>query len=166
MPWLDYVWTKNPILQRLRKAKINPIVAFAAARRKERQAQAASEDEKAPQGIEVMERDGQQVETKDLLTRFLEVESRDPATPSWAVSAWSTSNITAGSDTTAILLCTIFYNLLRHPKSLKKLRHKLATTPGLTTTEFVTWKQSLTLPYLGAYIKEAGRLHPPLRPPL
>ena len=151
MPWLDHVWTKNPILQRLRKAKINPIVAFASARRKER----AIEAEK--RGDEKNEREYQ---NKDFLTRFLEVESRDPATPPWAVSAWSTSNISAGSDTTAILLRTIFYNLLKHPQSLAKLRRELAITPGLDT-ELVTWKQSLTLPYLGACIKEAGRLHPP-----
>ncbi|KAK4695819.1 hypothetical protein P7C71_g1997, partial [Lecanoromycetidae sp. Uapishka_2] len=157
MPWLDYVWTKNPVLQRLRKAKINPIVAFASARRKERAMEAEKggslshiEDEKGDQGSK----------NKDFLTRFLEVESRDPATPPWAVPAWSTSNITAGSDTTAILLRTIIYNLLKHPDSLAKLRRELAVTPGLDT-ELVTWKQSLTLPYLGACIKEAGRLHPP-----
>ena len=157
MPWLDYVWTKNPILQRLRKARVNPIVAFASARRKERVIEAEkggrltdTEDEKSDQNSK----------SKDFLTRFLEVESRDPATPPWAVSAWSTSNITAGSDTTAILFRTIIYNLLKHPHSLAKLREELATTPGLDT-ELVTWKQSLTLPYLGACIKEAGRLHPP-----
>ncbi|KAL8728547.1 MAG: hypothetical protein Q9181_005304 [Wetmoreana brouardii] len=159
MPWLDYIWTKNPIVQRVRKARVNPIVAFAAARRKERMAEPekrnsngtihSDEDKHTPNS-----------KKKDFLTRFLEVESRDPATPPWAVSAWSTSNITAGSDTTAILLRTIFYNLLRHPDSLTKLRHELATTPGLDT-DLVTWKQSLTLPYLGACIKEAGRLHPP-----
>ena len=43
MPWLDRIWTKNPIVQRLRKTKVNPIVAFASARRKEK----AIEAEKA-----------------------------------------------------------------------------------------------------------------------
>ena len=157
MPWLDYIWTKNPVLQRLRKAKINPIVAFASARCKERVIEA--EKDRSPIDTEDEKRD-QNSKNKDFLTRFLEVESRDPATPPWAVSAWSTSNITAGSDTTAILLRTIFYNLLKHPQSLAKLRREIATTPGMDT-ELVTWKQSLTLPYLGACIKEAGRLHPP-----
>ena len=158
MPWLDYIWTKNPILQRLRKAKTNPIVAFASARRKER----AIEAEKGSDVIDTDNEKGvQRLKNKDFLTRFLEVESRDPATPPWAVSAWSTSNITAGSDTTAILLRTIFYNLLKHPHSLAKLRQEIDITPGLDT-ELVTWTQSLTLPYLGACIKEAGRVHPPL----
>lgn len=157
MPWLDYVWAKNPILQRLRAAKINPIVRFASARRKEREAESEKNDTNS---LPEHEGDDGPIKNKDFLTRFLEVEHRDPATPPWAVSAWATSNITAGSDTTAILLRTIFYNLLKHPTSLTALRRELATTAGLDT-EFVTWKQSLTLPYLGACIKEAGRLHPP-----
>ena len=157
MPWLDYIWTKNPILQRLRKTKINPIVAFASARRKERAAEAEKGGDAFDRDDEQKDRQGK---NKDFLTRFLEVESNDPATPPWAVSAWSISNITAGSDTTAILLRTIFYNLLKHPQSLAKLRQELAVTPDLDT-ELVTWKQSLTLSYLGACIKEAGRMHPP-----
>ena len=161
MPWLDYIWIKNPILQRLRRAKINPIVAFASARRKER----AIEAEKGGNTVNIDdEKNSQKSDNKDFLTRFLEVESRDPETPPWAVSAWSTSNITAGSDTTAILLRTIFYNLLKHPESLAKLRHELTTEPGLDT-QLVTWKQSLNLTYLGACIKEAGRLHPPFALP-
>ena len=151
MPWLDLVWTKNPLVQRLKKTNINPIVAFAAARRKER----AMEKGKSGDGNR---------RNKDFLTRFLEVESRDPATPPWAVSAWSTSNITAGSDTTAILLRTIIYNLLKHPSSLAKLRQEIendTATLDDKITELVTWKQSLQLPYLHACIKEAGRLHPP-----
>lgn len=153
MPWLDYIWTKNPILQRLRTARVNPIVAFAAARRKERKAlQPDSSSSASDEDIKTKN-------NKDFLTRFLEVESRDPATPPWAVSAWSTSNITAGSDTTAILLRTIIHNLLRHPSSLAKLRAELADdTTADTNTKHITWKQSLDLPYLHACIKEAGRL--------
>ncbi|KAL9028822.1 MAG: hypothetical protein Q9180_007111 [Flavoplaca navasiana] len=159
MPWLDLVWTKNPLVQRLRKARINPIVAFAAARRKER----TLESEK---GTLAGEDEGDKNKNKDFLTRFLEVESRDPATPPWAVSAWSTSNITAGSDTTAILLRTIIYNLLKHPSSMEKLRAEISSSSPSPDSEdknevSITWKQSLTLPYLHAIIKEAGRLHPP-----
>ncbi|KAL8778965.1 MAG: hypothetical protein Q9213_007165 [Squamulea squamosa] len=173
MPWLDYIWMKNPLLQRLRTARMNPIVAFAAARRKERMLEAV---EKRSMPSDESEKDtttNNKTKNKDFLSRFLEVESRDPETPPWAVSAWSTSNITAGSDTTAILLRTIFYNLLKHPVSLAKLRHEITTSTSITDqnsiddnkpnneTKPVTWKQSLTLPYLHACIKEAGRMHPP-----
>lgn len=148
MPWLDYVWTKNPILQRLFVTKLNPIVAFARARRQERSPESAKE---FPPGADDRKR--------DFLTRFMEVESHDPATPPWATNAWATSNITAGSDTTAILLRTIFYSLLKHPQSLQTLRAELDARADLD--ELITWKQSITLPYLDACIKEAGRLHPP-----
>lgn len=152
MPWLDYVWTKNPILQRLRVTKMNPIVAFARARRHERELEAGkSHSANNP--------DNKEGKNRDFLTRFMEVESRDPATPPWAINAWATSNITAGSDTTAILLRTIFYHLLKHPHSLRALRRELETKADLA--DIVTWKQSLTLPYLDACIKEAGRMHPP-----
>ena len=151
-PWLDYIWVKNPILQRLRKAKINPIVAFARARRAEREKEVAKSLEAGETG---------EAKNKDFLTRFMEVESKDPATPPWAVNAWATSNITAGSDTTAILLRTVFYNLVKHPESLAKLRQELSSQNADEEGNIVTWKKAITLPYLDACIKEAGRMHPP-----
>ena len=157
MPWLDYIWVKNPILQRLRTAKINPIVAFARARRAEREKEVAS-------GLVDIE-DDNETKSRDFLTRFMEVESKDPATPAWAVNAWATSNITAGSDTTAILLRTVFYNLVKHPSSLAALRQELdsqgAELYGDDDNAVVPWKRAITLPYLDACIKEAGRMHPP-----
>lgn len=80
--------------------------------------------------------------------------------------AWSTSNVTAGSDTTAILLRTIFYNLLKSPSTMKKLLDELSSTIEKGSSEFVTWKESRELPYLDACIKEAGRMHPPFGLPL
>ncbi|KAL8991777.1 MAG: hypothetical protein Q9169_007657, partial [Polycauliona sp. 2 TL-2023] len=176
MPWLDLLWTKNPLLQRLRTARTNPIVAFAAARRKERTMETAELGARDTETDEKTAEKKKNKENKDFLTRFLEVESRDPATPSWAVSAWSTSNITAGSDTTAILLRTIIYNLLKHPTSMQKLRDEIMNSNNSGTTTSppdndvgdqkhhkgnVTWKQAQNFPYLHACIKEAGRLHPP-----
>ena len=152
MPWFDYVWTKNPVLQRLRVTKTNPIVAFARARRQERELECDIRDPVSGLGNE-------EGKNRDFLTRFMDVESKNPATPPWAINAWATSNITAGSDTTAILLRTIFYYVLKHPDSLRALRRELEIKPDLT--DIVTWKQSLTLPYLDACIKEAGRMHPP-----
>ncbi|MCJ1258546.1 hypothetical protein MMC24_006379 [Lignoscripta atroalba] len=152
MPWLDYVYTKNPILQRLRVTNMNPIVAFARARRRERELESAKDDPWVGDAEK-------KSHNRDFLTRFMEVERKDPATPPWAINAWATSNITAGSDTTAILLRTIFYNLLKYPQTLQALREELDAKANLD--ELVTWKQSLTLPYLDACIKEAGRMHPP-----
>ena len=102
------------------------------------------------------------LEHRDFLSRFLEVIQKDKQIPSFALTAWTTSNVTAGSDTTAILLRTIFYNLMRHPESTRRLLDELdeaAQTGRLS--ELVTWNESHARPYLDACIKEAGRLHPP-----
>jgi hypothetical protein len=84
-----------------------------------------------------------------------------------ALLAWTQSNITAGSDTTAIVLRTIFYNLLRYPETLASLMAELrkAADDG-ELSPIVTWKQSQRLPYLRAVVKEAGRIHPPFGLPL
>ncbi|KAL8810354.1 MAG: hypothetical protein Q9223_007773, partial [Gallowayella weberi] len=75
-----------------------------------------------------------------------------------------TSNVTAGSDTTAILMRTIFHRLLSHPMTLQRLLVELDSIP--CSTDPVTWKAAHSLPYLDAVIKEAGRLHPPFGLPL
>ena len=91
-----------------------------------------------------------------------QVHSQYSLTLPRAIIAWSASNVTAGADTTAILLRTIFYNLLKHPSSLERLTEELkaAATRG-ELSRIVSWKESQKLPYLDACIKEAGRLHPP-----
>ncbi|KAK8171874.1 putative cytochrome P450 pisatin demethylase [Phyllosticta citrichinensis] len=58
------------------------------------------------------------------------------------------TNVLAGSDTTAIALRAIFYYLLRTP-------------PKLANSNPITYREATThLPYLDAVIKEAMRLHP------
>ena len=79
-----------------------------------------------------------------------------------ALLVWVSSNITAGSDTTAIFLRTIFYQLLTHPDSLSKLMAELDGAASRDElNELAAWKQTHELPYLSAVIAEAGRLHPP-----
>lgn len=89
--------------------------------------------------------------------------------PKSAVPAWASSNITAGSDTTAILLRAIFYHLLRNPSTLGKLQAEidgnLGTAPNSTNSspqdDVVSWRRSRDgLPYLDACIKEATRMQP------
>jgi len=84
-----------------------------------------------------------------------------------ALPAWTSSNILAGSDTTAIFLRTMFKNLLQHPETLEKLRAELqeAASRGELSMP-VKWKESRQLPYLDACVKEAGRIHPPFGLPL
>ena len=76
--------------------------------------------------------------------------------------SWITTKITAGSDTTAILLRTIFYTLLKHPQNMRRLIKELksAREQGRLSNP-VTWRETRKLPFLDACVKEAGRLHPP-----
>lgn len=79
-----------------------------------------------------------------------------------ALLVWTSSNITAGSDTTAIFLRAIIHQLLTHPSSLKTLLTELdkAANDGQLDS-LASWKQTHGLTYLTACINEAGRLHPP-----
>jgi len=151
MPWLDLVWTKKPILQRLRRFTPNPIVGFAVAQAKERQT--LVEKNSSPQ---------ENSDNRDFLSQFLDVIEKDKQIPPFALTAWTTSNVTAGSDTTAILLRSIFYSLMRRPTSMRCLLKEVdeAGKNG-RLSQFATWKESRALPYLDACIKEAARLHPP-----
>lgn len=103
-----------------------------------------------------------QYNSRDFISRFLEARAKDPARiPEWFITAWTLSNLQAGSDTTAISLRSIIYFLLRHPKSLSKLTNELAAARAeARLSDIATWKEARQLPFLDACIKEAGRLHP------
>lgn len=148
MPWLDGLWNKNPVLARLWPSSTSPIVRFATARASERR------DDFQPQEHDVNNR--------DFLSRFIEAKAKDDQVPDWALTAWTTSNVLAGSDTTAILLRTVLYHLLKNPDTLNQLLAELqdAADKG-QLSDTVSWTEARDLPFLDACIKEAGRLHPP-----
>ncbi|KAI1772662.1 cytochrome P450 [Hypoxylon cercidicola] len=150
MPWLDSLWVKNKFVSRLRPAKWSPMIEFANKREDERRAMSASEKMNS------------QANDRDFLSRFLAALDKDSSIPPWALRAWTSSNIIAGSDTTAIFLRTMFHQLLTHPSTLVKLRAELdeAAAQG-NLSKVATWKESIALPYLNACFKEAGRIHPP-----
>lgn len=78
------------------------------------------------------------------------------------------SNIIAGSDTTAITLSSILYNLLKSPKSLQRLRAELEEfeRKGQCGNPNVSFKEAQSIPYLQAVIKEGLRVHPATGLPL
>ena len=150
IPWVDKLLDKNRLLAWIWPPPTSPIVRFATERAEERKQKSPSENE--------------ELNNRDFLSRFIEAKSKDEKTPSWALTAWTTSNVLAGSDTTAILLRTILYNLLKHPQTLDRLQLELQQTAdegGFSEDETVAWSEAKDLPYLDACIKEAGRLHPP-----
>lgn len=78
-----------------------------------------------------------------------------------ALMSWTIFNITAGSDTAAMLLRTIFYNLLKNPRNMRRLLDELQSAKKDTRLSIpVTWKETRDLPFLDACV-EAGRIHPP-----
>ncbi|KAF9631373.1 Cytochrome P450 [Lasiodiplodia theobromae] len=72
------------------------------------------------------------------------------------------TNVFAGSDTTAIALRAIIYFLLKNPHTMRTLVAEIdaADEAGLLS-ELVSYREATThLPYLDAVVKEAMRLHP------
>lgn len=83
--------------------------------------------------------------------------------PNRASTAWTYSNIIAGSDSTSVVLRCVWYNLLAHPTTLDRLHAELlaADQNHAITRPFPKWNEVRELPYLDACINEAVRLHPP-----
>ena len=56
----------------------------------------------------------------------------------------------------------MLYHLLKNPSSLSTLRREIddAAAEG-RISQYVTWKESQTLPYLEACVNEATRMYPP-----
>jgi cytochrome P450 len=145
MPWLEKLWTKNTIINKMLPAKTAPVITFALARAAERVGEGNSES----------------LNSRDFMSRFLEVQRKDPSIPAGFLTAWTTSNILAGSDTTAIALRSIIYFLLKNPKSMTRLTTELfQARKESRLSDIVTWKEAQSLEYLDACVKEAGRLHP------
>lgn len=153
MPWLDYVFIKNPLRQFLQGGSTGSVARFARARLNERLQQLQAGEKTA--GTALPSR-------KDFLARFLEAKDEFPSVVNDAqVFSYTVSNMNAGSDTTAISLRAILYYTLKHPRVMEKLRQELdqAFRAGRISNP-VSWKQSQELPYLDAVVKEALRLHP------
>ncbi|KAL4987378.1 cytochrome P450 [Aspergillus falconensis] len=151
MPWLDYFWKRNPLLPG--SVKPNKVIEFGVARIQER--------------LQLSEKHPDRVNSRDFLSRFIAAKEKNSQVAPDAIMTWANSNIQAGSDTTAILLSALFYNLLKNPSSLDTLRTEIdAAEKNGGLSSVVTWKETRDLPYLDACVKEAARLHPPISLPL
>lgn len=70
MPWLDYVWTNNPIKRYMRSGGTSPGAAFAMARVNERRELQRTTDQ-----------NDWHFDSRDFLSRFLETEAKDKTVP-------------------------------------------------------------------------------------
>jgi cytochrome P450 len=108
---------------------------------------------------------------RDFLSRFQEAHDKDPDFISQdRVLALTVANMIAGSDTTAISLRAVFYNLGRNPDKLAKLHAELDEVESKQRVEerdnLFTWNELRELPYLSAVINESLRTHPAAGLPL
>lgn len=165
IPILDSLLLKNPL--RLWASKVglitsnSPVVNFARTRI------AARADVELGSEKETLATQGAKGGRKDFLSRFYEAHHKDPEFISRErVLSLTVANMFAGSDTTAISLRAIFYNLLKTPTAMESLMQELGQQQetGLFSHQerdgLVDWNEVRELPYLSAVIKEALRVHP------
>ncbi|KAI0015268.1 MpaD/MpaE fusion protein [Xylariomycetidae sp. FL0641] len=153
IPWLDNVMYKNSVTAMFRKTTgftILGIVAKYIAERVEARKAVKSEGNNG-------------LSDRDLLSQFMDLTANNASLPPWCVTAWTFSNVIAGSDSTAVVMRTVWYNLLAHPSTLDRLRQELLEAERISglSTPYPSWKEVEGLPYLDACILEAVRLHPP-----
>lgn len=164
MPILDRLLLKNPIRRLLAKIGLvnlaTPVVAFAQRR--------MADWLDATKGTQDSEAHG--TTRRDFLSRFLEAGQKDPVfINKQRVLSLTVATVFAGSDTTAISLRSIFYNLLSNPNTLQKLLDELDDCQRqgkFSHPVLVRWAEVHELPYLSAVIKEALRCHPAAGLPL
>lgn len=97
----------------------------------------------------------------DIMTKILLAHEENPEkVTKMDLITMCQSNIGAGSDTTAITLSGIFYNLMKHPLSYHRLQEEIdiAAREG-RISDPVKFSEAQKLPYLQAVIKEALRIH-------
>lgn len=162
MPFLDRLFLKNPL--RLRASQVGlissstPVAMFA------RDRVASRPDVEQGQEKATKRPDGKP-ERRDFLSRFNEAHQKDPEfITRERVLALTVANMFAGSDTTAISLRAILYNLMRSPEDMNNLMQELwaQREAGVFSNAdgLVNWNDVRELPYLSAVIKEALRCHP------
>ncbi|KAM0323639.1 hypothetical protein ACHAQA_008574 [Verticillium albo-atrum] len=102
----------------------------------------------------------------DFLDGFIEAQRLYPeiVTPD-QIQSYLLINLIAGADTTAISLSSVIYFGLRYPQVWKRLEAEILNV-DMPVDRPVSYKQSRTLPYLDAVIRESRRLHPAVGMPL
>lgn len=105
--------------------------------------------------------ESEHVQTQDFLDKLIMARNKDPEKiTDYHMFIMGQSNVTAGSDTTAISLSSIMWHLVQNIEVLHKLRAEIDefTAKGLCS-DTVTFKESQEMPYFQAVVKEALRMH-------
>lgn len=138
LPWLDNWLKKNPLYLALKAPSSNFVG------RAKTLIGARLQDEK---------HDGH-----DMMDGFLEAQQKFPETVTPAVLAvYVTTNLLAGSDTTAVSMRSVIYYVLKTPGVLQKVRDEV---DAKIATEYPpSYKTAMDLTYIDACIREALRMH-------
>jgi cytochrome P450 len=101
------------------------------------------------------------LEAQNFVEKLMLARDKDPEkVTDYHVFMMGLSNVIAGSDTTAISLSAIMYNLLRYPAVMEKLRREIDEFAAQgKCSDRVTFRESQEMPYFQAVIKEALRMH-------
>ena len=146
MPWMDWITKTNPLTNYFGEQS-SSFSTFSTGLIKKRLAQ-----------LQDFANEGKDPGPRNFIDRFLEAQKAHPdVIDDRQVVIYTTTNVVAGADTTAISLRAVIYFLLKHPDALQKLMRELEQAD---LSFPVTWKESQTLPYLGAVVLESLRLHP------
>lgn len=111
---------------------------------------------------EVLARQDRGTDRQDILSKLLATHQADPSNfDTAAVTSMATSNIFAGSDTTAISTRAIIYYLLKNPHCKAKLVEEIDNLRKQgKLSDPVSLAEADQMPYLQAVMYEALRLHP------
>lgn len=106
----------------------------------------------------------------DFLTKFLKTQEKNPQlmTPQ-RLATFANTNVSAGSDTTAIALREIIFRIVSSEKRQEKVLSEIAATirarSGLdeeARQKPITWNEGQNMVYFQAVLKECLRIHPGL----
>ncbi|KAK6373428.1 hypothetical protein LTS17_008448 [Exophiala oligosperma] len=130
-----------PSLARLNSARY--IVNFAAAQLSRRQTAAAEHGK------------------KDIVARFKRSKEGEQVITDKELLGHASSNVFAGSDTTAISLRAMIYYLCKNPSTYDKLMDEVLMFDAKNElSEYVTYAEAQRMPYFQACMREALRMHP------
>ncbi|KAF3020926.1 hypothetical protein E8E14_003696 [Neopestalotiopsis sp. 37M] len=152
--WLDKILYKNRIADGIRRAPGLGIMQFVGSAIKQRYEQLAAGNTKGSREDE---------KNRDFLSHFLQIQEDNKTLPPWASTAWTFSNVTAGSDSVGTVIRTCLYHLLSNPETLLNLRRELDSAD--LTLPYPRLSEVRSLPYLDACVQEAARMHPPFALP-
>lgn len=168
MPIIDRFLVKNPIKLLLERygfiKRVFPVTAFAQSR--------AADRSKEMENIKLHGLPEKNAAGIDFLSRFTQALHDHPEfmTDAQVLSACA-SMVFAGSETTAISLCSVFYYLMKNPRCYEKLVSEIesaVSSGGIVDRPLgaVSFSEGQSLPYLNAVIQESFRMHPAAGLPL